>query len=127
LVTPGELLAFAAAGAFVIGAIALARRTRRRWVPAAVGLTLAAIVTVGWVVPLTVGPTLECVDLDPTICESTLRSTQEGGPGLLPGTGLEQFFPVTRIRVEYVDDEMCGHQTRSIERMWIFTDTASCF
>jgi hypothetical protein len=48
-----------------------------------------AIVAVVWVIPIVRGPTLECVDTDPAICEDIWRRTFENEGGLLPGTGIE--------------------------------------
>jgi energy-coupling factor transporter transmembrane protein EcfT len=118
------LLAFVVAGAgfLVVAAIALVRTPRRR-VPMAMGLglILMAVVAGMWVIPIVRGPTLECVDTDPAFCEDMWRRvTVENDGGLLPGTGIEQFFPVTKVRIW---EGGCG---RAIERSYIFTEASIC-
>jgi hypothetical protein len=46
--------------------------------------------------PIVFGPTIECVDTDPAICRDIARLDHEG---LLYGSGIEQFFPVTKVRI----------------------------
>ena len=46
---------------------------RRRWVAAAIGLVLVAIVGVVWVIPAVSGPAVECIDIDPVACDAAWR------------------------------------------------------
>jgi energy-coupling factor transporter transmembrane protein EcfT len=113
----------AGAGFLVVAAIALARTRggRRVRVAAGFGLILVAVVAVIWVIPIVRGPILECVDTDAAICEGTLRSvTVATSGGSLPGTGIEQIFPVTKLRIW---EGGCG---RAIERSYIFTEASIC-
>ncbi|HYN50808.1 MAG TPA: hypothetical protein VES62_07765 [Thermoleophilaceae bacterium] len=72
--------------------------TRRRWVAAAIGPVLLAIVAVVWVIPAVSGPAVTCIDIDPVACDeawrdATARYRDDMG-------GLEQIFPLTTVRVE---------------------------
>jgi hypothetical protein len=112
----------AGAGLLVVAAIAFLRtpRGRRGRVSAGLGLVLTAVIALVWVVPIVRGPALVCVDTDPAICDEIWRGTFDTGGGLLPGTGIEQFFPVTEVRV------LEGGCQLAIERVYLFTDASIC-
>jgi hypothetical protein len=72
--------------------------TRRKWA-AVFGLTLAAVVLLVWVMPLVFGPTVECFDTDPAVCDDIARITVEDNGSFRVGSGIEQFFLMTKVRI----------------------------
>jgi hypothetical protein len=67
--------------------------TRRRWVAAALGLLLSAIVTLVWVFPTVYGSTVDCGDVDPAACDRIWRAAAaEIG-------GVQVILPVTSAKV----------------------------
>lgn len=75
--------------------------TRRRWVAAALGLFLAAIVAVVWLIPTVQGPTLECIDIDPVACDHAWRA-EAAAMG-----GVQQMLPVTKAWVQGSPEVSC--------------------
>ena len=60
-----------------------------RWTVVAV---LAAVVTVAWVLPTVVGPSVTCINIDPVDCDRAWRAKASEGGGL-------PFMPVVKVTV----------------------------
>lgn len=85
--------------------------TRTRAVVGVLGLVLAAVIAVVWVVPTVIGPTLECRDIDAKACDRVWRAAAAEADGLQ----VTLHLPVTRALVigpakcpEYVSLEWVG-------------------
>ncbi len=96
--------ALAVAGAALVGGVAGA--AGRSWGAPVVGAVFATVVTLGWVMPVVAGPSVDCGPIDEATCERFVAAqiATHDDPTIPEGYRRPFFLPVLSVRLGGSED-----------------------